>query len=508
MRWTTRGAALALVGALGVAHCFEGGANFNQQAPGNNGQGGVDLTGGAPEGSSVRFGYGEIAVDPGGRYVLSRVGEHLVRGDLRSGASEIVSHVKRPRRIAFGYRAARFFVSSDESATVQAIDGETSAVLWGKRADGFSGSVRLYASRNDRRLAIVGARRMDLLDAATGRLVRSRSWSRAIVDVDFLGQGSRIAVTLRERWVDGDPRADVIIVRAADGAVADQLAVPNCASPLVVTPDGRRGFIAPTTCVDPASSSGDAHDPVSVLDLRAARWLRNLPGFGPVALAFHPTVPAVLSVAHPVGRTAAAELPERRALARPAADAIDPRWAKRRGVIIAFLDADNLDLSLFDGLGEVPSGARGRYHLMLIDPDTLHFSSIPLGESLPRYALMPGGQVVLVDASWFGSERIRVVDVSRRKLLETSGPSVTLDHFAVSRITGDIYLLYSGQVYWLSLATRRIEPLPLPKRYRSLNITPGGGKLLLLDERGSLDLLALPGRRLTRTLTPPGGPSS
>jgi len=138
---------------------LRGGANFNEQAPGNSDRGGTDLSGqgdpweseggwegegegeGEAEGSGrppgvrrVRF--REIAVDPKGRYVLTAVDERLALGNLESGAVRIVSGIEAPGRVAFAHREARFYVGSTRSVCDRTGTEETAEpCLAGERCD-------------------------------------------------------------------------------------------------------------------------------------------------------------------------------------------------------------------------------------------------------------------------------------------------------------------------------------------------------------------------------------
>ena len=62
---------------------------------------------------------------------------------------------------------------------------------------------------------------------------------------------------------------------------ARQIEVPNCSDDIIVPQHGEKALLAPTTCVGEM-----AYDPISVIDLTAGAetFVRNLPGFGPVAL--------------------------------------------------------------------------------------------------------------------------------------------------------------------------------------------------------------------------------
>jgi DNA-binding beta-propeller fold protein YncE len=411
--------------------CWEGGANFHQQKPGNNDSGGVDLSG-----SFDTLGFAEIAVDPAGQYFLSASGGNLLHGDLSSGKSSVVPDVESPQRVAFGYKTSRFYVTTS-AGTLSAVDAGTLSTVWRISTQGLGGAVRLYVSKDDQRIVAAGTDKLRLLAASTGSLVKELS-PGTIVDVDFTPDGKTVLVTLEHSFKGESPVTKILVVASADGSTTS-FEVPNCSSALKLTPDGTRAFIAPTGC---------NKDPISVIDVKARAWERNLPGFGPV------------------------DLPD------------------SGHVAIAFLDATAIDASLFDDPADIPSASEARYHLMVVDTKTLALSTVALGESLPRYSITPDGQVVLVDSLDLGAadERIRVFDLETRTLETVSGPEVSLDHYVVGPSSADVYLLSDHDLYWLSVAKLSVSVLPTSFECASLNITPDGSRLLIMDLEGVLEI--------------------
>jgi hypothetical protein len=350
-----------------------------------------------------------------------------------------------------------------------AVEVPSRTVLW-SHALGYDtwGEARLYPSPNGRRLAVVKDWRFLLLDEGSGKRVATYDLG-GIVDVDFSPDGSRLFLTMEHTWRVAragelpTPATRIEVYSPEDGRYRATIEVPNCSSLLALTPDGRRGFLAPTTCERPpvAEQPPGSHDPVSVIDLRDLRFERNLPGFGPVDVA------------------------------------------SDGSVAVAFMDTWNLDVSLFDDPAEIPSGAEGHYRLMLIDTATLEFDSVALGENLPRYALTPDGQVVLVDVDWMNDWNgvpVRVLDVASRSLDTVRGPEVQLDHFAIHPNSEDVFLLQYGDLYHLSVADRRVERLETGRYLEALNLTPSGEHLLLLDEHGKLAIYDVAERAIEREM--------
>jgi hypothetical protein len=89
-----------ILAAVLIGGCLEAGLNQNQQAPGN-GETGVDV------------GIGDIAIDPGGRYVFYTSGDRLQYADLVTRTHHRVKGLVDAQRFAFGPAGA---VSSTPSA--------------------------------------------------------------------------------------------------------------------------------------------------------------------------------------------------------------------------------------------------------------------------------------------------------------------------------------------------------------------------------------------------------
>jgi hypothetical protein len=204
--------------------------------------------------------------------------------------------------------------------------------------------------------------------------------------------------------------------------------VPNCSDRIVIGGDSKRAFLAPTTC---------QRDPVSVIDLTAGseHFERNLPGFGPVALA-------------PDGTLG-----------------------------VAFVDAENIDLSLFDDPGQAPSEDGERYHLMLLDTGNLKYELTPVGDDLPRFAVTPDGNVLLVDAAYV-DDGTRLFDVANRSFKYIQGPKFSLNAFSLSSDSKHAYVLH-GDLLDIDIGGAHanvIEPGFAPT---NLNISPDDQLLFL-----------------------------
>jgi hypothetical protein len=407
-----------------VTGCFEGGSNQNQRAPGNQDDG-------------VGISFGDIAVHPSGLYFLSKAEDELLLGTFESGETRTISGIHNPDRLAFAHGKSTVYVTTvhRERVNIAAVELRTDTKLWeqpveqpGRSATAAIGPrLSLKVTADDRYVLIVQSDRIDVLDAADGVTRKTFLYRRPIVDVDLFGPDSRLLVTLAHEW-DGDHVSTPVSFVDLDSDSQHTIDVPNCSDEVAITPSGRFAFLAPTTCT---------RDPVSVIDLTRERWIRNLPGFGPVAVA-------------PDGEIA-----------------------------IAFLDRTNIDVHLFDDPDQIPSEGDVRYHVMFIDTRTLEFETLAIGNTLPRYALTPTGNLLLVDSnSWYEEGKLRLVRVASKEVHSVSGPDVRLDQFVITSDSLHLFLLDDG-LYDLSLEAARAERVALPFVPTNINITPDDQHLLL-----------------------------
>ena len=449
---------IGLVFALGaLVHCYgDGGLNRNERSAGNTDDG-------------VAVGFGEIAIDPTGKYLISSNNGRLMHGDLQSGATRKLSQLTGTTRVAFDHAGSTLFatlLSVEVSAKVQArktwLDGHVdlsfarlvrydvgqNRVLWSKSielavawedARGLQTYPYLELTDDDQRLIVTFADRVEVLAAKSGEVLwTTHTLPQRVVDVDLTPDQKQLVITLDHTW-DRDRPTTVIQIRDLITWDVREISVPNCADELAITADQHYALLAPTTC-KPAPMVNK--DPVSVIDLEQAKFVRNLPGFGPVALAAG-------------GSTA-----------------------------VAFMDLDNLDPSLFPDKAQLPQGER--YQLMLIDTESLEFEAVELGDSLPRYALSPDGQLLLVDAPTLWKDgRVRILDVASKQLTQVKGPSLQLDNYVMTSDSAQVFLI-DGGLYRITLADRTANAEPIDFSPTHLNITPDDHTLVLRENANTL----------------------
>ncbi len=450
---SVRAAFLISLAALAPLACdLGGGLNQNQQNPGNQEDG-------------TALGKGDIAIDPSGTYFLSRAGDRLMYAEIAGTEAKILKAIENPERVLFGVPGVMFVTEDYEKGDwLVGYDVAREEVLWRHDIEIQSGDTtnqgvlsfpKINISHDGSMVVVTSPRQVEVLSAADGRLIRSESFSRIVVDVDILPEDDRVVVTLDHDW-DGDtPDTRLSVVPMGAAGEARSIRVPNCSDELAVEPNGRYAFLAPTSC---------DKDPVSVIDLDAGRFERNLPGFGPVAIA-------------PDGKT-----------------------------MVAFLDAENIDRDLFDDEGDIPPADGDRYHLMLIDSGTLEFDTVAVGDTIPRYAMTRDGKIVLVDSpSWFDDGAIRVLDVDTRTLEPVSGPDVRLDHWVLSQDSTRLFLIDAG-LYELNIPERIVASIALRFLPTNMNLTQDDAYLLLREDPGTVWVYDTIGERLVRAVGSAGKP--
>jgi hypothetical protein len=422
--------------AVMVAGCEVGGLHWDVHQAGDQ-DGGVDIA------------VGDIAVAPDGSYFVFERGGALMVGWTDTGVVEALP-VQDPGRLAFSRQRSVVYVSTLTGELV-AVDVEAAAVRW-STATGVGGAVfggRLEVSADDARVVVGLGRSVVLVDAADGATVAQVALTNTLVDLELLPDNERMLVVEQHVWPEEVllPTTTVQVVSLADGA-ARSFEVPNCADDVVVPAHGGLGLLAPTLC----ERAGEGVDPISHLDLSpgAEGFVRNLPGFGPVAMA-------------PDGSTA-----------------------------IGFYDATLGDAALFDDPTAMPP-AEPRFHLMVLDTNDLSYRFYPYGPALPRYALTPDGEVLLVDEIL--GETAWLFDVDSGALREVTGGMPRYDKLAFSGDAsrawvlsdmetgreGDTYFLHYA-LWDLDIATAAADEVPLPFRPRNLNVSPDDAWLFLRQD--------------------------
>ena len=371
---------------------------------------------------------GDMIVSPAGGYaVLQRNSVSIVVDASQGTARELPFQVDR---FVFASGSATGYAINPANAVV-AFDLATLQILWSTSLP--TSDVALFrVSPDDRSLVVALGDRVVALDTVTGLVHGDVSVTSRPTYLAFAGT-SRAIVVGSTRWTDHKPATSLTAIDLASLTAASSAAsidVPNCEAPLTMLPDGTRGFLSPTYCEEtvPANvqKTWTNPDPVSVVDSSSSglAFVKNLPGFGPVALN------------------------------------------GRADKVIAYLDAKRIDPAMFDDKSQVPAADADPYHLLAIDPHTLKLSLYPIGQELPRFAMSIDGRGLLVDASVhvfraeakvsvqigpdgvtasasgvFGSDApFGYFDFDAGKFTAFDGPQVGLDRF-VQTADGHVYAL-------------------------------------------------------------------
>ena len=338
--------------ALFVAGCarpvVQGGSNANDRSNGGE-QGEVLLT-------------GAMVVSPDGNFALAQRNTTSVLVDVEGKtARELPEQVDR---FVFAKTGNRAIAVLADRASVVAYELPSMTEAW-RVSPGFTSSTGPTLARlsDDAKYLVLGDEdKVFVLDATSGKIEGTVSVGSLPTELSFVPTTSRAIVVGSTAWSNHLPETKVVDFDLVT-RLSKSVGVPNCTAPVVVLPDASRAFLSPTFCQEGQASSNAAQwtnpDPVSVIDLATDGpvFVKNLPGFGPVAI---------------------------------------DEQAHRA---VAYLDVQRMDESMFDDKTKVPSKTGARYHIMTIDPKSLDYQLSEVGNVLPRFVMGKGGTSLLVDAT-------------------------------------------------------------------------------------------------------------
>jgi hypothetical protein len=386
----------------------------------------------AVEGEELRT--GAMVVSPSGRYIVMQRNTQTILYDAPKATYHELPSVLS--RVVYAKKSDLVFAAV--GTEVQAIDLATRAVRF--RVTLAAAPTMLRLSDDDATLLVASSAGVHVVDASTGVLRGTNAIAGTITHAAFVPGQPRALVVGPTVWRDGGPHTPVYGVDLGGSAAITSVDVPNCESPIVVTPDASRAFLSPTYCSPGAQAvPGEVWtnpDPVSVIELASGSlsFNKNLPGFGPVAMS---------------------------------------KDGKR---IVAYLDVKRMDPAMFDDPKQVPWVDGPRYHLMTIEPSTLRYSLEPIGNAIPRFAMTPDGNGLLVDAS------AKAKATSRTKIAARAGISIGPDGIvADAEINVDIF--GSGAAFgYFDLATQSFNAFSGPKAPLDRFVQFGNGRYVLTLE--------------------------
>jgi hypothetical protein len=327
---------------------IQGGSNANDRS--NGGEQGEPLLTGA------------MVVSPDGKYVVAQRNQTTVLVNLQSKtAHEMPVTIER---FAFSKVSERGFAVLADHTHVVAYDLKTEAELWHATPSFQSATgATLEKLTDDGKYLILGDRdRLLLFDAQFGTFRGTVAVGSTPTELSFVPQTSTALVLGTTHFSDHKPQTDLVEVDL-ESLSSRTSTIPNCSAPIVVNPAGTRAFVSPTFCDEGTSNSTGSQwtnpDPVSVIDVspESVTFVKNLPGFGPVAM--------------------------------------DDSASR----VVAYLDVERMDASMFADASKVPVATGPRYHILTIDPVTLDYDLAPIGDLLPRFVLAKDGHTLLVDAT-------------------------------------------------------------------------------------------------------------
>jgi hypothetical protein len=338
--------------ALFLAGCtrpvLQGGSNTNDRTSGGQ-QGEVLLT-------------GAMVVSPDGNFALAQRNATSVLVDVEGKtARELPEQVDR---FVFAKSGNRAIAVLADRASVVAYELPSLTEVW-RTTPSFASSTGPTLARlsDDGQYLVLGdSDNVLVLDATTGETRGQASIGSRPTELSFVPGGARALVVGSTAWSNHQPKTTVVDLELAT-QLSKSVDVPNCEAPVVVLPDASRAFLSPTFCQEGQASNGTTQwtnpDPVSVIDLGAdgPAFVKNLPGFGPVAI---------------------------------------DEQAHRA---VAYLDVQRIDESMFDDKSKIPSKAGARYNIMTIDPKSLDYQVSEVGNVLPRFVMAKDGKSLLVDAT-------------------------------------------------------------------------------------------------------------
>ncbi len=335
---------VSLAGCLPAASVEEGGANANDRTRGGE-PGEVLLT-------------GAMEVSPNGRFAVLQRNTITVLLDIQT--SQYVELKEQLSRVAFSKTRDVAYALAPDGSLV-ALDLVGASELWRSETPFVDVSL-LKVTDDDSSVLVVDGAKAHVVDPKTGADLGAAILPSSASFGAFMPKGQKAVVVGHTVWKNHAPATPVTILDLASRGLS-VVDIPNCEAPPAILPDGSRVLVSPTFCEEDHASNPDDKwtnpDPVSIIDVAEGglTFLKNLPGFGPVALS-------------PDGSRA-----------------------------VAYLDKKRIDASMFDDKSLIPGASAPEYHLMVIDPKTLAFTVSPIGDALPRFAMSRNGKSLLVDSS-------------------------------------------------------------------------------------------------------------
>lgn len=437
------------------------------------GTNGNDRSGGGDQGESLLT--GAMVVSPDGKYAVMQRNQTSVLLDVEHmTAKEMPEQVDRFVFERSG-KGAIAVLKSDQAVVSYTLPdlGE----VWRSEVKFHgAGTAKLARlSADDEHLLLGDESSLIVVAAKDGEVRGTLPLDSDPAELSFVPNSDHALVVSQTSWKDHKPSTPVVDVNLVTLGY-DAISVPNCLAPIAVLPDASRAFLSPTFCEEGAESTPKEQwtnpDPVSVIDLTSEGpvFLENLPGFGPVSMN------------------------------------------EEGSLVVAYLDVERMDPSMFKDASQVPSKSGKRYHIMTIDPGSLDFKLSPIGDVLPRFVLSKDGEQLLVDAtvtlvrgeatvkatldssgkvtasfSVFGESEslFGAFDLGAKKYTPFTGQPASLDRFVQMGDAERVFTLkmrtdgMGGDLYRIDLGEG--EATSMNRQLRDIGLLPDGATLLLRE---------------------------
>lgn len=407
------------------------------------GENGNDRSNGGEQGEALLT--GSMVVSPDGKFAVMQRNQTTVLFDIEKAEAKELS--EQVERFVFKKGGGGGIAVVGGTHDVVSYDLPSLDEVWRTPVDLHAAGAKLARlSDDDQHLVIGDVSSVIVLDAATGDVRGTIPMKSDPAELAFVPGGDHALIVGGTHWESHKPATDVMDLDLASLGYVP-ITVPNCTAPISVMPDASRAFLSPTFCEEGGVSTPKQQwtnpDPVSVIDLTSdgPKFLKNLPGFGPVSMN------------------------------------------AEGSLVVAYLDVERMDASMFEDKSKVPSTSGKRYHLMTIDPTSLAYDLTPIGNVLPRFILSKSGESLLVDAT------VTLVrgEATAKATIDTSGNfTVSLDVFGDTEslfgmfdLAGKKYTPFAGQAASLD----RFVQMGDEKRVFTLKMqTDGlGGMLYRID---------------------------
>lgn len=399
---------------------YDGGKNENEEKPGNQ-----------DGGNSVR----DLSLSSDGRFLIRGTlidendpySEKVVKVlDFETGRTARLDFEGRePLRILFGRSGfAYFIVKESEIYFLQEFD-----LLSCKKNREWmvNDSYKFAIDRTETLIALWGENDITTIDTINDK-VYNRFIEGTVFDLKWLPLSNEIAVVQSNDT--GGSKIKLMTLQLED---IKEIEVPNCASSLEISSDGGTGMISPTYC---------KLDPVSVIDLKKRSFVKNLPGFGPVAFA-------------PDGKYAVA-------------------FARKR------------DLENAAGIK-----TETLFSMLFIDLEDYSYEVLELGSRIPVYTITPDSELILLYSESEESDYkgIVVINYEKKEIRSAFGKQVAMNEFVMTPDSRNVFLIDENVLYKMDTKNLVISELKLKcgliygaPSYCSANeimITPDGSEIIL-----------------------------